>query len=152
MTSKTDFFPEDEFPDGVSFEFPDHFVRLHAYRGRLSLDNLIRGRELGEMVPQRLITERLAEEFGLTAEQVLEGAMIGNWISYDRELNAMSEEQRQNYIEEISAPVSDEHRLHLEELGMPSIEEIVEKATEKRLMRELETQVLNDLLNDSKES
>ena len=78
--------------------------------------------------------------------------MIGNWISYDRELNAMSEEQRQNYIEEISAPVSDEHRLYLEELGMPSIDEIVEQATEKRLMRELETQVLNDLLNDIKES
>lgn len=148
MTSKTDFFPENEFPNGVSFDFPDHMVRLNNYRSTLMVDNIMRARFTGEMVPPKFIMERLASEFDLTVEQVYDFTMVGNWVQYDRELHAMSDSEREAHYEEVTAPVSEEDIATLRELGVPTIDEIIEDIKEQTAMRELEIQALNDLLND----
>jgi hypothetical protein len=152
MTSKTDFFPIEEFPNEVSFMYPEHFVKLNAYRQQLTIDNINRGREVGEMIPQRLITERMAQEFGITAEQVWDFAIIGNWIAYDRELNAMTEQEREDHYAVMEEPISEELREEIEKDFLPNLEKMFEMVKENSLLRQLETEVLNDLLNENKES
>jgi len=148
MTTKSDFFPEDEFSNGVSFDYPEHFVRLNAYKQQLTIDNINRGRAVGEMIPQRMITERIAQEFEITPEQVWDFAIIGNWVSYDRELNAMTEQEREDHRAEMEEPISEELIAEIQKEFLPSMEQIVEMAKEKSLLRQLETDLLNDLLNE----
>lgn len=148
MTSKTDFFPESDFPNGVSFDLPDHLVLLHEYKQALFMEQLVRARMTGEMVPLRLLTERLATELDITEEQVLEFAVIGNWINYDREIRAMSDSEREAHYAEMSRPITQEEIDGVRELGLPTLDEIIDKIKQDQAMRDLETQALNDLLKD----
>lgn len=98
--TKSDYFPEELFPNGVSFTYPDHMVRLNEYASRLVIENVQQGVATGERIPASAVTMRLASEFGLTTEQVAQYRLIGNYVAYDRELRDLSpEELRQDEID-----------------------------------------------------
>ena len=101
QVSKSDYFPEELFPNGVSFTYPDHMVRLNDYACRLVIQNAQQSVATGERIPASAVTMRLASEFGLTTEQVAQYRLIGNYVTYDRELRDLSpEELRQHEIDQ----------------------------------------------------
>lgn len=93
-TTQTDHFPTDLFPNGVSFQYPDHMVRLADYYLALMMEltheNIARK---GDRIPASTITARLCDEFALDAETVHHYKGIGMWVHYDRELRDLSPEQ-----------------------------------------------------------
>lgn len=147
MITKSDFFPDSEFPNGVSFYYPDHFVRLCNYRTNLLIENAKRSVELGESIPSSVMAERVMREFNLTREQLDEYSNIGNWVGYDRSIQAMSDDEKQKHYAEVEEEPSEELLAELAEAGF-DLDKMVSDIVETSSMRNLETQMLNDLFNE----
>lgn len=146
MITKSDFFPDSEFPNGVSFQYPEHMVRLGNYRTSLLMENAQRAVLLGESIPSSVIAERILAEFNIDTHQLELYSGVGIWVSYDRELRAMNDEQREAHFAEAEGEPSDEFLQELAEAGF-DLENIIEAVQDKSTMRNLETQMLNDLFN-----
>ena len=147
MITKSDFFPDSEFPNGVSFYYPDHFVRLCNYRTSLLVENAKRSVVLGEGIPSSAMAERVMREFNLTLDQLNEYSTIGNWIGYDRTIQAMSDDEKQKHYAEVEEEPSEELLAELAKAGF-DLDKMVSDVVESSTMRNLETQMLNDLLNE----
>lgn len=113
-TTKEDFFPSDLFPNGVSFLYPDHMVRLCGYATALTIENARQSVATGERIPASAVTARLASEFGLNEEQVAQYRLIGNYVSFDRELRDLSPEELRE-CEASDEPTDDELALSKED-------------------------------------
>ena len=106
-TTKTDHFPTDLFPNGVSFAYPDHMVRFANYYLELMMEltreNVARG---GDRIPASTIAVRLCEEFGIDEDHYQEYKMIGLWVHRDRELRDLNANELREL--EISETPTDE--------------------------------------------
>jgi hypothetical protein len=93
------------------------------------------------------MAERVMREFNLTHEQLDEYSNIGNWVGYDRSIQAMSDDEKQRHYAEVEDEPSDELLAELAEAGF-DLGKMVSDIVESSSMRNLETQMLNDLFNE----
>lgn len=99
-TNLTDYFPSDEYPNGITFEYPDDFVRLCHYINALRIANVYKSVETGENPEFVNITSMVAATLGISAESCYQYSTIGNWISYDRQLRDLTDDElRQHKLE-----------------------------------------------------
>jgi hypothetical protein len=144
-TTKEDFFPNDLFPNGVSFLYPDHMVRFSAYATTLTIENARQSVATGERIPASAVTARLVSEFGLTPELVAQYRLIGNYVTYDRELRDLSpEELREREIAD--EPTDDELALSQEDAD--ALVEGFQKVVDERTRYSEVDKFLSDLFGE----
>jgi len=78
---------------------PDDLVRLYHYHQELFHDNMAQGIRNNERRPSIVFINQLKEEFDLDDERLEMFLFTGAQIAYDRELNAMTEEELAEHME-----------------------------------------------------
>lgn len=89
MTSASDF-----QLDPVFALTPDNLIALAAYRTRLAVDAAMRSVATGERIPASAVRAGLMHEFSLDEGQLECYLFAGEMLAWDRELSAMTPQQR----------------------------------------------------------
>lgn len=77
---------------------PDDLVRLLDYKHELFWDNIAHSIRTGERRPASVWLNQIRREFDLTEEMLEMFLFAGQQVKYDRELNAMSDEELEQHM------------------------------------------------------
>jgi hypothetical protein len=133
------------------FGSPDRLVALAEYMRYLQLSSIHWYLETGERIRSRGLYAMVSDELNIDADVLADWVACGEAIRWDRELQAMTPEEREQTLAEMERDPTPEEVAEFQEwersqnLGGPSMEDMVKDARKANY----EIDVLNRLFGES---
>lgn len=137
------------------FGIPDRLVALAEYMRYLQMESIKWCMETGERIRSRGLYAMVSDELSIDADVLADWVTCGEAIKWDRELQAMTPEEREEYLANLEGDPSDEDRALYEEYAArmaeddPDMAETIQRGIDDARKANYEIDILNQIFFDS---